>query len=62
MSIWSYNGAIKQLLLPNALCAQKNFVQLSLRIKVRKNFFNKKTQRQKYYWCNHVYMNLPHNY
>ena len=40
MSIWNYNGAIKQLLLPNALCAQKNFVQLSLRIKVRKNSFN----------------------
>ena len=40
MSIWSYNEAIKQLLIPNALCAQKNFVQLSLRIKVRKNSFN----------------------
>lgn len=42
MSIWSYNEAIKQLLIPNALCAQKNFVQLSLRIKVRKNSFNMK--------------------
>lgn len=40
MSIWSYNGAIKQLLLPNALCAQKYFVQLSLRMKVRKNSFS----------------------
>lgn len=40
MSIWSYNEAIKQLLIPNALCAQKNFVQLSLGIKVRKNSFN----------------------
>lgn len=42
MSIWSYNEAIKQLLIPNALCAQKNFVQLSLRIKVCKNSFNMK--------------------
>lgn len=40
MSIWSYNRAIEQLLLPNALCAQKNFVQLSLRTKVRKNSFS----------------------
>ena len=62
MSIWSYNGAIKQLLLPNALCAQKKICATLTKNESSQKFFQYKTQRQKYYWCNHVYMNLPYNY
>lgn len=44
------------------LFAHKKFCATLTKNKSSQKFFQYKTQRQKCYWCNHVYMNLPHNY
>lgn len=44
------------------LFAHKKFCATLTKNKSSQKFFQYKTQRQKYYWCNHVYMNLPYNY